>query len=113
MEKNITIDGRSVPFKATGATIRIYRRLFGRDLLVDINELDQARKSGKTLSSESLEIFENIAYCLARQADPENVPATADEWLDGFNMFSIWAILPQIIQLWQLNEQTTVQPKKK
>lgn len=113
MEKIIKIDGRNVPFKATGATIRLYRQLFGRDLLVDINDLDKARKSGGPLTADALTIFENMAYCLARQADPQGVPPTADEWLDTFNMFSIYQILPQIIDLWQINEITTAASKKK
>ena len=41
------------------------------------------------------------------------IPDTADEWLDSFEMFSIYTVLPQIIELWRLNEMTTSQPKKK
>ena len=35
-----------------------------------------------------------------------------EEWLDGFNTFSIYQVLPQIIELWGLNTQTDVQAKK-
>lgn len=34
------------------------------------------------------------------------------EWLDGFNTFSIYQVLPQIIELWGLNTRTEVQAKK-
>ena len=113
MEKTIDICGRAVPFKATGATVRIYRQLFTRDLLVDIKALNEARSKKENLSAEALITIENIAYCMARQADPENVPDTPDEWLDGFNMFSIYTVLPQLVDLWQLNELTTAVSKKK
>ena len=33
--------------------------------------------------------------------------------LDSFNTFSIYQVLPQIIELWGLNTQTDVQAKKK
>ena len=48
---------------------------------------------------------------MAKHAEP-NVPSTPEEWLDGFNTFSIYQILPQIIEFWGLNVQTAVQSKK-
>ena len=41
----------------------------------------------------------NIAYVMAKHADP-SIPDTPEEWLDGFNTFSIYQVLPQIIELW-------------
>ena len=64
------------------------------------------------LSAVDLELFENVAYIMARQYD-ETVPATPDEWLDGFATFSIYEILPQILELWGVNQATTAQAKKK
>ena len=112
MEKTINIDGRDVKFKATAATIRMYRQLTGRDLLIDMQKLQSSAGSGNGLSSEALNLFEDIAYVMARQAD-DTIPDSADEWLDSFEMFSIYTVLPQIIELWRLNEMTTSQPKKK
>ena len=40
------------------------------------------------------------------------IPDTPEDWLDGFNTFSIYQVLPQIIELWGLNTQTEVQAKK-
>ena len=60
---------------------------------------------------EALELFENVSYLMAKHADPA-IPSTVEEWLDGFNTFSIYQILPQIIELWGLNVQTAVQSKK-
>lgn len=59
----------------------------------------------------SLEMFENIAYIMAKHADP-NILDTPEEWLDEFNTFSIYQVLPQLIQLWGLNIQTEVDAKK-
>jgi hypothetical protein len=48
---------------------------------------------------------------MAKHAD-SNVPDSVEEWLDSFNTFSIYTILPQLIKLWGLNVQTDVEAKK-
>ena len=59
-----------------------------------------------------LELFEDISYIMAKHADPQGVPDTPDEWLDQFGTFSIYQVLPEIIELWGLNVQTQVESKK-
>ena len=114
--KNIEIDGRMVPFKASATVPRLYRLKFGRDIFSDIDKLIEATQGGdaeeSTLTIESLTIFEDVAYTMAKYAD-DSVPDTPEEWLDGFNVFSIYFILPQIVELWRLNNQTAVESKKK
>lgn len=113
--KQIEIDGKQVSFKASAAIPRIYRIKFGRDIYADLRQLEKAvgdnQEAASGLDTLSLEMFENIAYIMAKHADP-TVPSTPEEWLDGFNTFSIYQILPQIIELWGLNVQTAVQSKK-
>lgn len=113
--KKIEIDGREVPFKASAAIPRIYRAKFRRDIFQDmdrlIGEVSQGDEAASTLDIESLDIFENIAYIMAKYADP-SVPDSVDEWLDEFNTFSVYQILPQIIDLWGLNVETDVKAKK-
>ena len=115
IKKNITIDGIEVPFKASAAVPRLYRLKFHRDIYKDFASLQtdvkENDKENSGLDIESLEVFENIAFIMAKHADPA-VPNTPEEWLDGFNTFSIYQILPQIIELWGLNVQTAVQSKK-
>lgn len=126
MDKVLTISGREVGFRATALTPRIYRHKIGRDVIQDLNQLRKSYakavegQNAKTeeeqrdaqLSVLDLEIFENAAYVMAKQYDPD-VPASLDDWLDGFETFSIYEILPEILQLWSLNERTTAKPKKK
>lgn len=112
MEKMIKVGDREVAFKATGATLRIYRQRFQRDMLVDIQKLQKEMQGGKQLTSDALEIFENVAYVMAKQADPD-IPDTPDEWLDGFDMFSIYEILPQIVALWGVTMTPISESKKK
>lgn len=115
LTKTIEIDGKPVVFRASAAIPRIYRIRFHRDIYKDLRDLEKAVGTGdpenSTLDSFSLETFENIAYVMARHADP-GVPDTPEEWLDGFNTFSIYQVLPQIIELWGLNVQTEIASKK-
>ena len=68
-------------------------------------------EESSALDIESLEVFENIAYIMAKHADTA-IPASPDEWLEQFNTFSIYEILPQLIDLWGLNVETQVKSKK-
>ena len=116
MIRNIEIDGKEVAFKASAAIPRIYRLKFGRDIYRDLAALEKnvgENEEGKsTLDLVSLEMFENIAYVMAKHADP-SIPNTPEEWLDEFNTFSIYQVLPQLIDLWGLNVQTDAETKKK
>lgn len=60
----------------------------------------------------SLEMFEDLAWLMARHADSAKVPDSPEEFLDQFNTFSINQILPQLIELWGLNVQTEVESRK-
>lgn len=116
MKQNIEIDGKQVPFRASAAIPRIYRMKFQRDIYKDLKSLEKSIGDGNEESSNldmfSLEMFENIAYIMAKHADP-SIPDNPEDWLDEFNTFSIYQVLPQLIQLWGLNTQTDVDSKKK
>ena len=113
--KKIEIDGQMVAFKASAAIPRIYRLKFQRDIYKDLRALEKSVGKGSEESSNldlfSLEMFENIAFVMAKHAEP-SIPDTPEEWLDGFNTFSIYQVLPQLIELWGLNVQTDVEAKK-
>lgn len=114
MTKTITIDGKAVEFKATAAVPRLYRVKFGRDMLQDISKLKEAyveNLNGKEFESIDLELFENVAYIMAKHAD-QTIP-DLEEWFEQFEMFAIYKILPEVLGLWCLNEQSLVESKKK
>ena len=117
MDSIVIIDDKEVKFRATARTPRLYRMLIGRDMIADMSKLQKAyekkQKEGEELGITDLQIFEDIAYVMARHADPELEEKSADEWLDSFNMFSIYEILPEILKLWAINTKTTSVSKKK
>ena len=115
LTKTLEIDGKQVPFRASAAIPRIYRIKFNRDIYKDLRALEKAIGNGDEEKSDldlfSLEMFENIAYVMAKHADA-NIPDSPEEWLDEFNTFSIYQVLPKLIELWGLNVQTQSVSKK-
>lgn len=122
IERKIVIDGVEVPFRASAAIPRIYRGRFGRDIFKDIQNLsetienqngpeDQNEKAGSGISLNVLEVFENVAFIMARHADPTQ-PDNPEDWLDQYNTFSIYEVLPQLLELWHMNLKTDAKAKK-
>ena len=115
-EKTIDICGKEVKFRSSATIPRLYRIKFKRDIFKDLAKLeksykDKASEDGSALEIEDLEIFENVAYIMAFHAD-HSIPGTIDEWLDQFEMFSIYEVLPEILELWGTNLMTEVESKK-
>lgn len=112
MDKVIEIDGKEVGLRANALTPRIYRHKIGSDIIRDLQKLQKAAERAEGFKIDDLEIFENVAFIMARQYD-SSVPDNVEEWLEQFNMFSIYEVLPAILELWALNNRTTAIPKKK
>lgn len=130
--KTIEIDNKEVTFKASAAVPRIYRMKFGRDIFIDLQKIAKSvKKNGKNQTEDTeendtapeeeqesnipiddLSMFEQIAYVMAKHGDPKNVPSDIMEWLEQFDTFSIYKVLPAILELWKLNEQTQIEAKK-
>ena len=115
LEKIIKVDGKDVKFRSSATVPRLYRIKFGRDIFKDLAKLEKAYKGkeedGEELQIDDLEIFENVAYVMAFHADP-SIPGTIEEWLDQFEMFSIYEVLPEILKLWGTNLITDAEAKK-
>lgn len=116
LEKTLTISGKEVRFRSSATVPRLYRIKFKRDIFKDLAKLeksykDKASEDSSALEIEDLEIFENVAYIMAFHAD-HSIPGTIDEWLDQFEMFSIYEVLPEILELWGTNLMTEVESKK-
>ena len=115
IEKTIDICGKEVKFRSSATVPRLYRIKFKRDIFKDLTKLEKAYNKKASddddLEIDDLEIFENVAYIMAYHADP-SIPKTIDEWLDQFDMFSIYQVLPEILTLWGENLITDVEAKK-
>lgn len=125
MERTIAISGKEVKFRASALIPRLYRFKFGRDMISDMRQLQKSFSKASSVPEDATEedrqdaqlsvldltIFENVAYIMAKHAD-KAVADDLDEWLDGFELFDIYQILPHILELWGLSNQTTSVSKK-
>ena len=115
LEKTVKIGEHEVTFRSSAAIPRLYRIKFKRDIFRDLTKLEQSYKNkadnAKEFEIADLEIFENVAYIMALHANPD-IPKTIDEWLDQFDMFSIYEILPEILELWGSNLFTNVKSRE-
>ena len=127
MERTIKVGGAELRMRASALIPRLYRFRFGRDLIKDMTQLEKAYKKAMSLKEDAtdeekqdaelgvldLTIFENVAWAMAKNADP-NVPNDPDEWLDAIDgVFSVYEVLPQILDLWTAGLETTSNPAKK
>lgn len=116
IKREIEICGKKIPFRYSATIPRLYRAKFKRDTFKDLSKLDSSysgkKSERKEFQIEDLEIFENVAYIMAYHAD-NTIPSTIEEWLDQFEMFSIYEVLPQILEFWGDNMQTDIASKKR
>lgn len=103
--------------KSTALLPRLYRNTFGRDLMIDMQNLTDAYKSaqegGGHFSAVDLTVFEDLAWLMLKHAG-EDVGETPEEWLDRIaGMFTVYSVLPVIIDLWNAGQKTTAIPAKK
>lgn len=113
MEKTLTIDGKQVRFKSTGATALRYKAQFGKDYLSEIlklnvlGKLDLANIDLETLGSTEFDVLYNIAWVMAKTAD-SSIPDPLT-WLDGFDEFPLFDIIPELQDMLM----ASIQGKKK
>ncbi|MEK5176286.1 hypothetical protein [Heyndrickxia sp. FSL W8-0496] len=116
MEKTVTIDGKEIKFKSTGATPIRFKSQFGKDYFTEIMKLgvlDKLNKiqdddfSAEDLEGLDFEVFYNIAWAFAKTANNE-IPDPLD-WLDSFDEFPILDIVSELMEM----ITKTIQSKKK
>ena len=127
MEKTVTIGGQDFRLRASALIPRLYRFRFGRDMIRDMAQLEKAYKKASALKEDATEeeqreaqlsaldltIFENVAWTMAKNAD-SNLPNDPDEWLDCIDgVFSIYEVMPTVLELWTAGLETTSAPAKK
>ena len=115
LTKTVNISGKDVAFKSSAAIPRLYRIKFKRDIFSDLSKLEKSYQKkeddSKEFEIDDLEIFENVAYIMAYHAD-NTIPNDINDWLDEFDMFSIYEVLPDILELWGSNMISNVPARK-
>lgn len=135
MRKTLTIGGVECNFKTSAAVPRMYRLKFHRDIFNDLNSIDRqinqqkkrmeeekqialdkglefdASEYESTLPVQTLTTFENIAFIMHKHGDSSQ-PADIDDWLEQFETFDIYNVFPEIISMWNDENQQLSEPKK-
>ena len=115
LKKTIKVGDKEVAFRSSATVPRLYCAKFKRDIFKDLAKLENSYKGskeeGEEFAIDDLEIFENVAYIMAYHAD-NTIPSNIDDWLDQFEMFSIYEVLPEILALWGTNLITDIDSKK-
>jgi hypothetical protein len=126
----INVDGKMLAFKASGMTQITYDSLFrGRNFLNDIMSLRDIRSdidaagddmTKVNISTDDLRVFANVCYTMRYQAMSSSEKKafrikypTAYDWLDDLNTFDIYTILPQVMDLWNLDSISTSKLEEK
>lgn len=127
MERAVNIGGKEMRMRASALIPRLYRFKFGRDAISDMMSLKKAFDKAAALPAGATEeereaaqfsvldltIFENMAWIMLKHAG-EDVGESPEEWLDSIEgVFSIYEFLPDIMDLWALNQATTSTSRKK
>lgn len=112
MEEIVKIGEREIGMKVNGNTPRLYREIFGRDLMVDFSSLIKHvdKKSGALIGDFDFSTVENLAFTMAKQYDPSLV--SISEWLEQFGIDDLYLSMAQIVGLWEKSKRTTSEPKK-
>lgn len=119
MEKTLNIGGKEIKMKSTAGTMMRYRNNFNRDFIKDLiklqTKLNDKIEKGQEFEALDLDIFEKIAWCMAKTAD-NNIPEI-ENWLDEFDTFDIMQVLPEIMSLLianmeQINDKKKLDPQE-
>lgn len=114
MEKVLIIGNKEVKMKSTAGTMMRYRNNFNRDFIKDLvrlqRVLDNKLEKGEEFEALDLDIFEKLAWCMAKTAD-DSIP-DIEHWLDEFDTFDIMQVLPEIMGLLIANMEQINSKKK-
>lgn len=135
MSKTIELDGKKVKIEANALLPRLYRKEFGRDLIVDMKKmiegvqlpaenLEKASKDPKGLAAVlmadpdaldklDLTVVENVTWMMLRAAG-EDVGESVEEWLTTIeDSMALYMAMPDVIEVWLASQKTTSKTKKK
>lgn len=112
MEEIVKIGDLDIGMRVNGNTPRLYREIFGRDLMVDFSALIKHvdRKSGALMGDFDFSTVENLAFTMAKQYDPSLT--NISDWLEQFGIDDLYLSMAQIVGLWEKSKRTTSEPKK-
>lgn len=114
MLKTVTIGGKEVALRSSGATYIKFRNEFKKDLFVELNKINKsAVESDGELPDFAIETLLEATYVMMKQAN-KNINVSFEDWLDDFELIdSLQGIDAVLLMLNEDKEEATVDAKKK
>lgn len=111
MKKTIILCDKPMTIENNALLPRTYRHTFGRDLVVDMQNL--AKKYKENPEDLNTEVLENITWLMLK-AGGEQVGENPEEWLASLDdAFAVYEVIEDVVNLWVEGRKTTSKPKKK
>lgn len=116
MLKTIKIGEKHYDMRASALTAIIYKSLFGKDLISQLQETKETKTN--------LDLFKELAFVMCWQAEPKQMKTTEAlkslsmsdyyEWIDEIEEMDFYNedVLREITLLWLSNQQSIVPLKK-
>ena len=73
-----------------------------QDLVTRNDAVSKQDEGASTLGTFSQELLESLTWVMAKHYAP-SILDPVDDWLEQLNTFSIYQILPELIDLWGMN----------
>lgn len=111
MKKTINIAGQDLVIESNALLPRLYRKEFGRDLMVDMRKLAERYQADP--DNIDTEVLENVTWLMLK-AGGNDVGDSVDEWLASLDdILTVYTAMTDVVELWAGSQKTTSRPKKK
>ena len=111
MKKTINIGGHDLAIESNALLPRLYRKEFGRDLMIDMRKLSERYQADP--DNIDTEVLENVTWLMLK-AGGNDVGSSVEEWLGGLDdILTVYLAMPEVVDLWVGSQKTTSKPKKK
>ena len=98
--------------KIEGKTNEEKKEVQTETLTIKATPLSDGKVKAKTGNTTDATVYADWYKSVYLPAADPAIPDNPEEWLDEFNTFSIYQVLPKLIELWGMNIRTDVEAKK-
>ena len=109
MTADVKIGSETIKMCGNAATAIRYKAIFHRDLLMTFKGMSNEENFDSNIIKE-------LAFVMTQQAQGADFKQVSFDdyvaWLEQFEMFDVYEILPVILELWGLETKELSEPKK-
>ena len=98
--------------KIEGKTNEEKKEVQTETLTIKATPLADGKVKAKTGNTTDATVYADWYKSVYLPAADPSIPDNPEDWLDEFNTFSIYQVLPKLIELWGMNIRTEVEAKK-